>query len=284
MFGWLFGSSCPLDPAAKSWVEDRLIWLRNEFGADDLYSGPIYLPTPDHFPDHYDGSHDAVHLLFDRVCDYMGVEQGAVRLMFLKPAANPLFLVNDSGEALPTEAAGLYEEGVIRINDNELGDPMGLVGTMAHELAHQRLLGEGRVHPDVFDHELLTDLTTVFMGLGIFLANSPRHWDGNYTYWPGTKVRKPEYMTGAMFGYALAVLAWVRGEPHAPWARYLHSNVRGEFWQGLRFLTKTGDAKLRPIARTRRLAPPGTAFALSFVRFIERGPPFARAAPESSVA
>jgi hypothetical protein len=152
---------------------------------------------------------------------------------------------------VPTEAAGLYQEGVIRINDNELANPMSLVGTLAHELAHQRLLGERRIDPDIIDNELLTDLTVVFMGLGVFLANVPRFWDGDYTHWPGTAVRKPEYMTGAMFGYALALVAWVRGETRPAWARYLHSNVRGEFWQGLRFLQKTGDAKLRPIARAR---------------------------------
>ena len=98
---------------------------------------------------------------------------------------------------------------------------------------------------------LLTDLTTVFKGLGIFLANSPRHWDGNYTRWPGTDLRKPEYMTGAMFGYALALVAWVRGEENPAWAKYVRSGVRSEMWQGMRFLQKTGDAKLKPIARRR---------------------------------
>jgi len=249
MFGWLFGSACPLDPHAKAWVETRLAWLRDEFGADDLYGGPVILPTPEFFPDPYDGSRRAVFDLFDRVCDYMGVEQGLLRLEFMRPAANPLFLVNDRNEAVPTEAAGWYEGGLIRLNENDFANPMALVGTMAHELAHQRLLGENRIPHDVYDNELLTDLTTVFKGMGIFLANVPRHWDGNYTSWPGTDERKPEYMTGAMFGYALALIAWVRGDANPPWAKYLHSGVRSELWQGLRFLNKTGDAKLRPITR-----------------------------------
>ena len=97
---------------------------------------------------------------------------------------------------------------MIRVNDNELVDPMGLVGTLAHELAHQRLLGEGRITSDAFDNELLTDLTVVFKGLGIFLANCPRNWEGQDTRWPDTDLRKPEYMTPPMFGYALALLAW----------------------------------------------------------------------------
>jgi len=251
MFGWLFGSSCPLDPTAKNWVEASLLWLRDEFGADDLYGGPMILPTPEFFPDPYDGSRKSVYDLFDRVCEYMGVEPGLIRLKFLRPSPNPLFLVNDGGEAVPTEAAGLYGGDVIHVSENEMPYPMNLVGTLAHELAHQRLIGEGRVDPEVFDNELLTDLTVVFKGLGIFLANVPRHWDGNYTFWPGTTLRKPEYMTGAMFGYALALLAWVRGQHSPAWAKYVHSGVRSELRQGLRFLLKTGDTKLRPIARPR---------------------------------
>lgn len=247
MFGWLFGSSCPLDPQAKRWLEDRLVWLRNEFGADELYGGSMVMPTPEYFPDPYDGSRDAVQLLFTRVCEYMGVDPDDVRLMFIRPMANPLFLVNDTGEAMATEAAGLYEGTVIRVNENEAVDPMSLVGTLAHELAHQRLIGEGRLDPDVYDNELLTDLTVVFKGLGIFLANVPRAWDGDHSRWPGTDLRKPEYMTAPMFGYALALLTWLRGEPYPGWAKYLRFGVRGEFRQGLRFLTKTGEAKLQPL-------------------------------------
>ena len=128
---------------------------------------------------------------------------------------------------------------------------MSLVGTLAHELAHQRLLGEDRIMSEVFDNELLTDLTVVFKGLGIFLANVPRSWDGDHSTWPGTALRKPEYMTGPMFGYALALLAWVRGEDRPDWQKHLRFGVRGEFRQALRFLQKTGDARLRPPTRRR---------------------------------
>ena len=252
MFGWLFGSnSCPVDPPAKAWIEERLLWLRDEFGADDLYAGPMVLPTPEFFPDPYDGSRKAVRALFDRVCDYMGVEPGRVRLKFIKPLSDRLAIVNDAGEAVPDQAAGLYEGDVIRLNENEFADPMGLVGTMAHELAHQRLLGEDRIMSEVFDNELLTDLTVVFKGLGVFLANTPRNWDGAYSTWPGTKLRKPEYMTPPMFGYALALIAWVRGEDRPDWQTHLRFGVRGEFRQALRFLQKTGDARLRPLTRQR---------------------------------
>src|SRR5262249_31338404 len=125
-------------------------------------------------------------------------------------------------------------------------DPMGLVGTIAHELAHVRLLGEGRIMREVFDNELLTDLTVVHFGLGIFLTNTPRNWDSQYKKWPDSTLLKPEYMTPPMFGWALAHLAWFRGETKPEWAKYLKMAARANLKQGLRYLQETGDSAYRP--------------------------------------
>jgi hypothetical protein len=104
---------------------------------------------------------------------------------------------------------------------------------------------------DAYDNELLTDLTVVFFGLGVFLANTPRNWDSQYKKWPGTNLNKPEYMTRPMFGYALAHLAWFRGEEKPGWAKYLHWNARPDFKESLRFLFQKRDLAFRP-KRVRR--------------------------------
>src|SRR4051812_18403355 len=159
--------------------------------------------------------------------------------------AGKLWLVNEKGSYLPT-AAGTYEEGeskfVVRIDKTGLDDPMSLVGTMAHELAHVRLLGECRIMREEFDNELLTDLTVVHFGLGIFLANTPRHWDSQYSTWPETDLKKPEYMTPPMFGWALAHLAWFRGEEQPSWSKHLNASARTNLKQGLRYLLATKDS------------------------------------------
>lgn len=117
---------------------------------------------------------------------------------------------------------------------------------MAHEIAHLRLLGEDRIFSDAFDNELLTDLTVVFHGLGIFLANVPRAWESDFTTWPGTDVRKPEYMTQPMFGYALAHAAWYRNQRNPEWGRFLRMGARASFKQGLRYLWETEDSQFKP--------------------------------------
>lgn len=248
MFDWLFPPSCPCDPAAKAWCEDRLQWLTEEFDDHAFNGRPIVLPTLEFFPDAYDGSKQAVRLLLDRVCGYMDVVPDLVSLRFVADAGK-LWLVNESGQYLP-QTAGTFEEGtrkpIIRIDKSGLDDPMGLVGTLAHELAHVRLLGEGRINSNAYDNELLTDLTVVFFGLGVFLANTPRNWDSQYTKWPDTDLHKPEYMTPPMFGYALAHLAWFRNEASPAWASHLHWNARPDFKQALRFLFKTADSSFKP--------------------------------------
>lgn len=253
MLDWLFRPSCPCDPAAKAWVEERLQWLAEEFD-DSAFSGRrIVLPTPAFFPDPYDGSKKTVRTLLDRVCEYMDVVPDLVTLRIVAKAGK-IELVDDAGLDLG-DVVGTYEEGerkfIIRIDELGLDNPMNLVGTMAHELAHLRLLGESRIMREEFDNELLTDLTVVHFGLGIFLANSPRNWESHYTRWPDSDLLKPEYMSPPMFGWALAHLAWFRGEEKPEWARHLNGSARANLKQGLRYLLATGDSWYRP-AHARR--------------------------------
>jgi hypothetical protein len=246
---WLFRPTCPCDSAAKAWVEERLEWLAEEFDDSAFTGRRIVLPTPEFFPDRYDGSEKAVRKLLDRVCEYMDVVPDQVTLQFVAEFGK-IWLVNDAGQYLGG-AAGTYEEGdqefIIRIDKSGLDNLIGLVGTIAHELAHVRLLGENRIMREVFDNEILTDLTVVHFGLGIFLANVPRTWDSDYSRWPDTDLRKPEYMTPPMFGWALAHLAWFRGEESPAWARHLSSGARTNLKQGIRYLLATGDSSYKPV-------------------------------------
>lgn len=187
--------------------------------------------------------------MLDRICGYMDVNPELVHLRVFK-AEDHLGFVNERGEPVSLVNAGNYHEEdgrfVISINQPQLRNPMHLVGTFAHELAHARTLGEGRAMSDEFDNELLTDLTVVHFGLGVFLANVPRNWASDDTKWPNTNLRKPEYMSPPMFGWALAHLAWFRKEEKPIWAKHLTTSARANLKQGLRYLRATGDTWFKP--------------------------------------
>jgi hypothetical protein len=250
MFGW-FRPSCPCDAAAKPWVEDRLRWLTKQFGLHILLERPVILPTAEFFPDDWDGSTKAARRMFHRVCGYMGVDPEAVDLKFFNDptSRSEQFLDPGRGIAVGTWSGGdgRWQQGTVRLEKGALDRPGDLVGTMAHELAHQLLLGEGRYEQGRFDNELLTDLTAVYHGFGIFLANNPRKSSGEVSYWPGTRLYRPEYLSEPMLGYAMAHIAWFRDEQRPAWAQHLRWAQRAVFKQGLRYLQETADSTFKPV-------------------------------------
>jgi hypothetical protein len=250
MFGW-FRPTCPCDPVAKRWVEERLRWLSKQFGLHILLEQPIVLPTPEFFPDVYDGTPNTAKCLFRRVCGYMGVDSDAVDIEFFhNPTPRSLQTLDPSlGFAAGTwsRGEGPWQRGIVRIEKGGLDRPADLIGIMAHELAHQRLLGEGRCDAGEYDNELLTDLTAVYHGFGVFLANNPRKSTGELRNWPGTKLCRPEYLSEPMAGYAMAHIAWFRDEAKPLWAKHLRWAQRGVFKQGLHYLAKTANSTFTPV-------------------------------------
>lgn len=103
----------------------------------------------------------------------------------------------------------------------------------SHELAHVRLLGEERISRDRADQEPLTDLLTVFFGLGIFAANAARDFSQSSSGWQAQRLG---YLTEQMFGYGLGCWATLRAESDPPWAKYLGTNPRTYMKHGLRYL------------------------------------------------
>lgn len=248
MLDWLFAPSCPCDVEAKKWIEERLQWLAHEIPKSAFSGKQVVLPTKEFFPDAYSGSDECVRRIVDRVCGHMDIDPAIVHLKLIKQD-HRFEMVDGRGRGIPTGAGGTYRghrnRAVVEICRSEMCDLIGLVGTTAHELSHHLLLGEGRIVGRPFDNEILTDLTAAHMGFGIFLANGPRNWASQYSKWPNSKLNKPEYMTPPMFGYALAHLAWVRGESKPAWARYLCMSAWTNFKQGLRYLRETKDSKHR---------------------------------------
>jgi hypothetical protein len=239
----VFGSTpkCPVDLQTREWIENRMAWLSTKFGRERLRSVAIVLPNAEFFPDPYDGSDEAVQILFNRVCGYMGVRPDEIVLSLYGEQVP----VQHEGNLVPG-TGGLYEEGEGRfhiwLNDSTLDDPGGLISTMAHELGHVLLLGQRRISADEPDHEPLTDLLTVFLGLGVITANAVVHessWISGG--WSGWTVGKRGYLTMPMYGYALALFARERSEPSPKWAKLLRADVRQAFEQGQKFLAAAAE-------------------------------------------
>lgn len=222
-----------------------MAWLVHEFGWQRLLEARVVLPTAEEFPDTYHGTEEDARALLAQFCGYAGVDPNGVELTIYRGKTR--------GERLTPHAdprpgwAGLYErrgrKTVVWLEESRLDDPFSTAATFCHELAHARLLGEDRLTARVRDHEPLTDLLTVFLGLGVFTANAFLHDRsthlGHFEMW---SVSRQGYLNGTMFGYALSLFAWVREETKPAWASHLRPDVRSPFKNGLGYLRKTNDS------------------------------------------
>ncbi len=223
-------------------MDERFAWLQQEFGSRPL-GKRVVLPTPEDFPETYAPNRQGAEVLFTRVCRYMDVDRDRIDLQFYQTAAadgmaasfNPAL---HSGYALGT-FQDYQDRVVITLETTRLDEPMQLVSTMAHELAHVHLLADGRLTADHPDHESLTDLLALYLGMGVFMANATiheSHWRaGNMSGWA---VGKRGYLSLPEFAYALALYTQARGEGNPKWIRHLRPDVRALFKSELKELER----------------------------------------------
>ncbi|MBC7783602.1 MAG: hypothetical protein H7144_07160 [Burkholderiales bacterium] len=240
LFGRWLSPACPIDLPSRVWLVKHLLWLKDEFGRERLIESPIIEPSDRFFPGKYDCSPRAMLQIFHQVCDYMDVPTESVELQFFRNDAVPYLVTADGLDA--GVAVGTYQGGelkhVIRLDEDKSEDPMTVVSTLSHELAHLRLMGEARIDPMRWDNELLTDLCSIFFGFGIFRLNRPAYSVPTDAVWPGTGIRRPEYMTVAMSAYALATITSLRFEERPAWARYLKGAAKSEFRASMKWVEK----------------------------------------------
>jgi hypothetical protein len=224
--------TCPIDADERQWIDVRWTWLAEAFRGALSQQPQLILPNNEFFPDPYDGSLQSAELIFNRVCAYMGIDAERVELNFFYER-DPLTVGPDGLTC--GGAVGYYSDEedcdayLIWLKVTILDDPTSIVVTLAHELGHVLLLGEGRIDDDEDDHEPLTDLLTVYLGLGIFSANAVI--SGN-----GSDIGSTGYLSMRAYGYALALFARERKKDGDTWTGYLRPDVRKAFRQSLHFL------------------------------------------------
>jgi Pentapeptide repeats (9 copies) len=226
----------------RNWINRRWAWLEEQFGKDHVLKGPVILPTEQFFPDPYEGIEEDAVSLFGHVCTFMAIERSTVELSFYEES-RPVY----DGE-LHAGTSGLYQahEGKFQIwiEVRNIHDPLAMVATMAHELGHVHLLGHGRISADAEDHEPLTDLLTVFFGMGVFVANAVvREKSSSSGLISAWSIKRQGYLDMRQLAFALALYARAREENNPSWAVHLRPDVFAPFKQSIRFLAHPESSK-----------------------------------------
>lgn len=207
-----------------------------------MFNSRVVLPTDEFFPDVYDKRESGLKLLFRRVCGYMGVDPATVDLEVIPDSSEiiealPAYQSSDEGPAGLHFGGTDSERPLIAVKQSALKDPLVVIAILAHELGHVILLGGGHLSRDEEDMEPMTDLVTVYLGMGIFTANASRRFlqfqDDRKQGWSASRLG---YLSEVIYGYALARFAQLRGETQPTWIAHLSTNQKSYFKQSAAWL------------------------------------------------
>ena len=169
-----------LDEVARGWLELEMDVLVRTRGEELFLRGPMFEPTPQFFPDRWAPTNLAVKKVLERLLAHVGLGHRGVRVVQFRTSADDIVLdangrrVGHARAGACAYFAGFDERGVCLFGVERalLRDPISVVGTLAHEVAHAYRRHHGLEDDDRDGEEVLTDLTTVFLGFGILTTNA----------------------------------------------------------------------------------------------------------------
>jgi hypothetical protein len=246
---WRNKISCPISKEDKEWLEDSFLWLEDEFGSSIIKERPITLPTKEYWDKPFSGNENDAFYVLDYVREGMFINREVnIDLVFYSEQqpvefSEGIVSVQDENIELTAGRYIQYDKNDIEIliEKNQLKNPIALIATIAHELAHYKLLGEGRLKDN---DEPLTDLTTLIFGFGIFTANTSvvkmQTWSG--TSHAGWQIHGGSgYLNFKQHGFALALYSSYRNENRPEWINFLEKDVSKEYSKSIKYIEAFPD-------------------------------------------
>lgn len=238
----MFGSPKLVDKHTAAWVMDRLGWILETFGQEkSIDSTELVLPLPGFFSHEASTPEAKAEQIFRKTAAYCGVADWEVDLQpiernrphevgtfwHLRPTADvpagTFSLGPDSNRPQITYALDLVDQ------------PVSLIATFAHEIGHLILMS--RPQPEWIDddeEELLTDLFAVYLGFGVFLANSAFQFEQSLSFdRQGWAYSRQGYLSEDTLLFATALFLAVKGEV-APEEGVLKPSLRNRFGKALK--------------------------------------------------
>jgi hypothetical protein len=248
----IFSKKSLLDPGTTQWLFDSYAWALKNFGTDIFYQDTILVtPTDEHFPDKIEDAEQMASKVFQRVKKYAGMENWCCELLAQEPDGNPVVAPTIVIKNAPRGPAGTFsvtsgdqQKIIITYNPDQIGNPVMLVATFAHELGHY-LSSVAKQHPPGGEAlwEPATDLLATFMGFGLFLANSAfsfsQYTDVNSQGW---STQSQGYLSQYELTYALAIFCVLKDIDTSAVEKHLKSTLVSFYKKAVKEINKNQEA------------------------------------------
>ena len=237
---WNKKKKLPITEEDKVWVDEDLNWLRTEFGEEHFMEIRTVTPTKDFYDRTFDGTEKDAEFILEQTMELMNIRDVDIKLDFFSDS--PVEMADGTTLTTPADingfwksATGSFEQNddgtTISIETQQLKNPISLIATISHELAHQILLGENRIEEN---DEYLTDLTAITYGFGIFIGNSRFQFISQGFGWQSSG---QGYLPEQIIAYSMAWLSKERNESNN-YNQFLDRSIKKYFDQSWEFLNE----------------------------------------------
>lgn len=226
-----------LDAELTHWQFEVFGWLlRHMGGITALRARRLILPTREFFPQRGGRDHAFALALFEQTRIHAGMADWACELQPHESGPDPKVSAQAFVKDAPQSPAGTFrtrEDGTVLItyDPGQLANPMSLVATFAHELAHYRTASFPEPPPGGWEiWEPATDLAAAFLGFGVFLANTRfqfSHFDDGRT--AGWQSRHQGYLSEPEILHMHALVSLATRTPAAATLAVIKPALRGIF-------------------------------------------------------
>ena len=243
----LFRPRLPIDHDELEWQLATFKWLGEEFGASA--ETELVEPSPKWFPSAALKGPGRVEALFADVKRAAGMEDWPCELEAGRqdrPAqVGAGLLLRHEGAAAPCgtfmiEGADGERKVIITYNPSLAMDTGAMIATFAHELAHYLMSTAGSAPPGGWElQELHTDLAAVYLGFGIFLANSARSFSQFQSATEaGWSSRSQGYLSEGALVTALAIFERLAGRDPGAAGACLKPYLEGDLKAAAKYLER----------------------------------------------
>jgi tetratricopeptide (TPR) repeat protein len=232
----------PVTIENQEWIEEKFIWLIENFGLEKIRKEVFILPSKNDFLQKNFTDTQKFNELFAFICQKIELDpQNIVVNIFNDYHIKTWHNLKPIPYSSKEDILGLYYDTYkddenkfhIDIAKSLLTQPIALVAVLAHELMHVKLLGYQYMSGNGLDMELLTDLACVYFGFGIFAANAIFH---SKVYDYQTKIG---YLSEPATAYANALICKISKTNPARFLGYFSGNADKYFKQSIDYLNNT---------------------------------------------
>ncbi len=224
-------------------------WLLRNFGGDTFYKQTsLILPTEVFFPELFNSREKVAETIFKYVQKYAGMGTWPCELKAQDYDAEPKVAPSIITQGVDYHPLGSFsdknpEKIVITYNPSLISRPYQLIATFAHEFAHYLTTTCMEKPPGGWENlELATDVAAVFMGFGIFMANSVF----TFTQYADEEVNgcfssRSGYLSEEVMSFALGIFIKLKEIKPYKIYKYLDPNIKGFLIQSLEELNGAED-------------------------------------------